>query len=52
VLGTARYRGNHALKLTFTNPLCGVDHVERMLARLSSAANDLHAELSSARPVP
>ncbi len=52
VVGTAFYRAAPALKLTFTNPLCGTDHVEGMLARLASTATDLYAELSPARSVP
>jgi L-2,4-diaminobutyrate decarboxylase len=45
VVGATVYRGLNALKLTFTNPLCTDADVDRMLARLTAAAESVRAEL-------
>lgn len=45
VVGGAVYRGSNAVKLTFTNPLCSEADVQRMLTRLSVAADGLRSEI-------
>jgi L-2,4-diaminobutyrate decarboxylase len=45
VVGATVYRGLNAVKLTFTNPLCSDTDVDRMLARLTAAAESVRAEL-------
>jgi L-2,4-diaminobutyrate decarboxylase len=52
VVGATSYRGRSALKLTFTNPQCTPAHVERILSRLTAAANGLCRELHAERRAP